>query len=184
MDMAEAFGRASDGFVLRAADVREDQWRSPTPCSEWDVRALVNHVAVEWLWVPEMMAGKNIADVGDRFEGDVLGSNPQKLVEEARLRASAALSAAGAAERIVHLSFGDTPASDYAMQMTADAVIHTWDLARAIGADERLDSALVDLIYGYLQGMAETWRAAGAFGPVRTTDDPSTQAKLIALTGR
>ena len=46
-------------------------------------------------------------------------------------------------DRIVHLSFGDFPGREYTLQLFADHLIHAWDLARAIGAEERLDAGLV-----------------------------------------
>lgn len=184
MNNSEAFRRASDGFMERARKIGAGQWGASTPCSEWDVRALVNHVGGEWLWVGELMSGKTIAEVGNSLDGDVLGDDPVSTVGRGQATAVAAFDAPDAAERTVQLSFGDTPAMDYAQQMAVDTVIHTWDLARAIGADEALDAELVDYTYAYMLGAAELWRSGGAFGPASKADDDSTQAKLLALTGR
>ena len=184
MDAAAAFRRARGGFVERGRRVTADQWSQPTPCTEWDVRALVNHVAGEYLWVTEMLAGRTIADVGDRLDGDILGDDPAQALADAQRAAVAALDEPGALSRTVHLSFGDTPAGTYATQMTIDSVIHAWDLARATGGDEVFDPDLVELAYTELQGSAEDWRSAGAFGPETTPADDSTMAKLLALAGR
>ena len=184
MNDAEAFRRASDGFMERARQIGSDQWSASTPCSEWDVRALVNHVGGEWLWVGELMSGKTITDVGSTLDGDVLGDDPVATVDGAQASAAAAFETPDAADRSVHLSFGETTAMDYAQQMAADTVIHSWDLARAIGADAALDPELVDYTYAYMLKVSELWRAGGAFGPAHTPGDDSTQAKLIALTGR
>lgn len=185
MNNSEAFRRASDAFMERANRISSSQWTAATPCTEWDVRALVNHVGGEYLWVTEMMSGKTIADVGDRLDGDVLGDDPVRVVADAQSAASAAFGEPGAAKRTVHLSYGDTPAMEYAKVMAVDSVIHSWDLARAIGADDELDPELVDFAYGELQQTAENWRAGGAFGPqCETTADASVQTKLLALTGR
>lgn len=181
---SEAFRRASDGFVQRARLIGADQWTAATPCAEWDVRALVNHVGGEWLWVSELMSGRTIADVGSSLDGDVLGDDPLRTVAAGQASACAAFEAPDAAGKSVQLSFGDTPAMDYAQQMAVDTVIHTWDLARAIGADEELDPELVDYTYAYMLGAAELWRSGGAFGPAREAGDDSTQAKLLALAGR
>lgn len=184
MNETDAFRRASDGFMQRARQIRPEQWSAATPCSEWDVRALVNHVGGEYLWVEELMAGKTIADVGDRLNGDVLGDDPLATLERARSAAVAALEQPGALERTVHLSFGDTPAVAYAQQMIIDSVIHAWDLARGIGADDTLDPEMVELAYAELGPQAEQWRSGGVFGPATAPADDSTQAKLLALTGR
>jgi len=184
MDEAVGFRRASEGFLQRARNVKPDQWSAATPCSEWDVRALVNHVAGEYFWVKEMVDGKTVADVGDRLDGDLLGPDPVDALTQAQRSALVALEAPGALAKTVHLSFGDFPASEYAKQMTVDSVIHSWDLARATGGDETLDPELVEMCYVEMQKTAEDWRSAGAFGPQTSPSDGSTQARLLALTGR
>lgn len=168
----------------RAREIGQAQWSAATLCTEWDVRALVNHVAGEYLWVPEMLAGRTIAEVGDRFDGDVLGDEPLQTLIHARDAALAAVDRPGALGTTVHLSFGDQPAGEYVKQMTIDSVIHSWDLACGIGADLTLDPELVELSYAALQDSAEAWRSAGAFGPKKASAAESTQAKLLALTGR
>ncbi|MBV9101383.1 MAG: TIGR03086 family protein [Candidatus Dormibacteraeota bacterium] len=184
MDDVTAFQRASDGFMARAQRIQDDQWTASTPCTEWDVRALTNHVAVEYLWVPEMLAGHTIADVGDRFDGDVLGDKPLEALTEAQRKAVSATQEPGATSRTVHLSFGDMSGAEYIRQMAIDSTIHSWDLARGIGGDDRLDPELVDYAYADLQKTAEDWRSAGAFGPEQDAADAGVQAKLLALTGR
>ena len=184
MDDVTAFRRASDAFVARAQEIQADQWTAATPCTEWDVRAVVNHVAGEFLWVPEMLAGRTIADVGDRLDGDVLGDDPLQTLVAAHRSAVAAAQEPGAMARTVHLSFGDMPGAAYIKQMAIDSTIHSWDLARGTGGDDRLDPELVDYSYADLQHSAEDWRGAGAFGPERDSADGSAQARLLALTGR
>jgi uncharacterized protein (TIGR03086 family) len=184
MDEATAFRRASDGYVRRAREVTAAQWSASTPCSEWDVRSLVNHVAGEYLWVPELMTGKTVADVGDRLDGDLLGDDPLEVLASAARGAQAAAGEPASLTRTVHLSFGDMPGAAYLKQMAIDSVIHAWDLARAIGADETLDPELVDFAFDELRRAAEDWRAGGAFGPAKEPADQSNQARLLALTGR
>ncbi len=184
MDDATAFARASDGYLQRAQAVSADQWSAPTPCAEWDVRALMNHVAGEYLWVPELLAGKTIAEVGGRLDGDLLGDDPLGVLTRAHAAAVEAAAAPEAMTMTVHLSFGDLPGAEYLQQMAIDSVIHSWDLARGIGADDALDSELVDYAYAALAPVAEDWRSGGAFGPAQDPPDGSTQSRLIALTGR
>jgi uncharacterized protein (TIGR03086 family) len=184
MDEATAFRRASDGYVRRAREVTAEQWSAATPCAEWDVRSLVNHVAGEYLWVPELMAGKTVAEVGDRLDGDLLGDDPLAVLASAAHDAQVAADMPEALTRTVHLSFGDVPGAEYLKQMAIDSVIHAWDLSRAIGADETLDPELVDFAFDELRKVAESWRAGGAFGPEKDPADDSNQAKLLALTGR
>jgi uncharacterized protein (TIGR03086 family) len=184
IDEATAFRRASESFVQRARTIGPEQWSGATPCSEWDVRMLVNHVAGEYLWVPEMLAGRTIAEVGDRLDGDVLGSDPLQTLIDASQAALAAVDGPDALEATTHLSFGDLPAREYVKQMAIDSVIHSWDLAKGVGLDDSLDPELVEFCYADLQASAAEWRGAGVFGPETAASDESTQARLLALTGR
>lgn len=176
---------ALDGFARRLAMVGDDEWATPTPCVDWDVRALVNHVLGELLWVPPLLAGRTIAEVGDQFDGDVLGDDPMEAWTDAAASVLAAAEEPGAQERTVHLSFGDFPGSDYLGQVTADVVIHTWDLAQALRTDSELGDALVVFVEAFLGPQIDAWRSAGAFGPA--ADVPagaSAQESLLAQTGR
>jgi uncharacterized protein (TIGR03086 family) len=179
--IADAFG----GFGARLATVDAGQWDGSTPCADWDVRTLVNHVVGEVLWIPPLLEGKTIAEVGDRFDGDVLGDDPAAAWAGAVSAALAGVAEPGAQERTVHLSFGDFSGADYLGQITSDVVIHTWDLARAVGADDRLDPALVAFVDEFLSPQIDAWRSAGAFGPaVAAGEGADAQARLLGHTGR
>ena len=72
-EIIELYRRAVDEFDRRVSEIGDDQWDDPTPCTDWNVRELVNHVAAEDLWVPPLVDGMTLEEVGDRFDGDVLG---------------------------------------------------------------------------------------------------------------
>lgn len=185
MDVPALHRRAVQEFGQRVAEIRDDQWHLSTPCTEWDVRALVNHVVGEDRWTPPLLEGRTIEDVGDRFSGDLLGDEPAAAWDEASTEATAAVGAAGAMERTVHLSFGDVPGREYALQLFADHLIHAWDLARAIGADERLDPELVQACATWFDVQEEAYRSGGAIGPLQATSETADdQARLLARFGR
>jgi uncharacterized protein (TIGR03086 family) len=180
MDVVELHNRTIDGFVRVVNEVRPDQWSAPTPCSDWDVRALVNHVVGEERWTVPLMEGKTIANVGDSLDGDLLGDDP---VAAAFAAARAAQEAAGAPIDKVHLSYGDEDAPEYLRQLAADHLIHGWDLAAAIGAEPPLEDELVDEVATWFAGQAELLRSMGAIaGPVEGFTDPADQ--LIGGFGR
>jgi len=184
-DVAALFPSAVEELGRRVRAVDASQWAAPTPDDDWDVRALVNHVTVEDLWLPPLLEGLTIAQVGDRFDGDQLGLDPGAAWSASAASAIAAVAAEGAMERTVHVSFGDIPGSEYLSQLVTDHVVHAWDLARSIGDDEALDTDLVDFVLGYLRPQAELWRSAGAFGPaVDVPAGAGAQVELLALTGR
>ncbi len=183
--LAELHRRASEGFGGYVAAVREDQWHLPTPCTEWDVRQLVNHIVYENRWTPPLFAGATLAEVGDRYEGDLLDGDPAGAWDEASQGALAAVSQPDAMERTVHLSFGDVPGAVYTWQLFADHLIHGWDLAKGIGADDRIDPELVDACAEWFATNEEGYRSSGIIGPridVGDTADP--QRRLLAAFGR
>jgi uncharacterized protein (TIGR03086 family) len=177
--------RALDEFGRRVHAVADDQWVCQTPCTDWQVRALVNHLVVEQLWVPAMLDGATIGEVGDRFDGDQLGDDPVAAWDVAAKAAADAFAADGALDRTVHLSYGDRPAREYCLEMTFDLIVHAWDLARAIGADEQLDAELVEMAYAQVEPQVDAMAASGLFAePVPVPDDADPQTRLIAITGR
>jgi uncharacterized protein (TIGR03086 family) len=181
----DRYVRALQGFGDHVHAVTDDQWHDPTPDTDWDVRQLVNHLVVEQLWVPPLMDGRTIAEIGDRFDGDQLGDDPRRSWDDAAAAAQAAFSAPGALDRTVHLSAGDKPAVEYLQEMGMDLVIHGWDLARAIGADERLPPNLVDWVYRQFEPRADELQSWGVFAArVPVPDDADQQTKLLALFGR
>lgn len=176
---------ALNGFGGRLGKVDPASWDASTPCADWDVHTLVNHVVGELLWLPPLLEGKTIAEVGGRFDGDVLAEDPVATWRSAAEAAQAAAEQPGAQERTVHLSFGDFSGSDYLGQIVSDVIIHSWDLARAAGLDDRMDATLLEFATNFLTPQIEAWRSAGAFGPaVDVGADADPQDRLLAQTGR
>jgi uncharacterized protein (TIGR03086 family) len=184
-DTAELHRRALAEFVDRADEIGPDQWTAPTPCTGWDVRALVNHIVNENRWTVPLLAGATLEEVGSGLDGDLLGTDPIGSLASAAAAAAAAVGEPGALSRTVHLSFGDTPAEEYAWQLLADHLIHAWDLAAAIGADTRLDPDLVVACASWFAEREPLYRQAGAIGaripvPVHADD----QERLLGAFGR
>src|SRR5436190_18094901 len=135
MDVPTQHRRARTAFDRLVESVGEGQWSEPTPCADWNVRQLVHHLVYENRWAVPLYAGKTVADIGDAFEGDLLGRDPVAAWHDSVAAASAAVEAPGAMTTTVHLSCGDFSGEEDGRQLVADLVVHAWDLARAIGAD-------------------------------------------------
>jgi uncharacterized protein (TIGR03086 family) len=185
MDITAMFRGAVAEFDARIQQIADSQWQGRTPDEEWSVRDLVSHVVSEDLWAPPLLAGSTIAEIGDRFDGDVLGPDPKAAWTLASAAAVQAVEEDGAMDRIVHLSFGDFPGREYATQLFADHLIHAWDLARAIGADERLDTRLIAPCAAWFDAVEDVYRSAGAIAarPL-VPDDADAQTVLLARFGR
>ena len=74
-DLVELHGSCGRRFAAPVAGVGSEQWYDETPCSEWDVRTLVHHLLYEQRWVPPLFEGLTIEQVGDRFDGDLMGDD-------------------------------------------------------------------------------------------------------------
>lgn len=184
-DTLSLHATALEEFDRRVRAIGSDQWHEPTPCSDWDVRALVDHLVTEQLWVPLLLDGATIEDVGDRFDGDQLGDDPIAAWSRASAAARQAFTVPGALHRPVELSYGRRPAEGYCQEMTIDLAVHAWDLARGIGADERLDDDLVDAVHEWVRRDADHLAAIGLFDPpVPVAEDADTQSRLLAALGR
>lgn len=183
MDVHQVYARCSAGFgsAVHAVDGR---WDAPTALPGWDVRELVHHLVHEQRWAPLLLDGATIEEVGGRLDGDLLGDDPLSLFDAA---AAAALTAVRGVdlERTVHLSFGDRPASEYVLQLSADHLVHTWDLARALDIDSTLDPELVGtLLDWYVVDTEELYHEIAVIGPRVDVPGAGQQAQLLGRFGR
>jgi len=185
MELIDAFDAAFREWDRLVHEVTEQQWTESTPCAEWNVRDLVNHLVGEHLWAPHLLTGATLAEVGDRFDGDVLGDAPVASWEEAGSGSRSAFHRKGALKGDVHVTGGSIPAADYGWQMTTDLAVHSWDLARGIGAASLMPDELADAVLARVAPQAESWQGAGIFDPpVPVPDDAVPQDRLVALLGR
>lgn len=183
MKVPALFRRSVEEFDRRVDAIKDNQWGNQTPCPDWDVRGLVNHIVVEARWVPPLLEGKTIAEVGSELDHDL--DDPRKAWAVASQEAMEAAERDGAMEVTAHLSFGDFPGHVYLSQVLCDHVIHAWDLARGIGADDAIDPELVTFARDFYAPQVELWRQAGAFADaVETPAGADPQSKLLAMVGR
>lgn len=167
-------------FARRLAAVTD--WDGPTPDTEWRVRDLVTHVIDEQRDVPALLAGVDPA----RARAD-LEPLREDLRGEWELYSLAAAGAWAATpdDAEVHLSDDTVSAAEFLRERVSDVTIHTWDLARAIGADEQLEDELIAAVWTVFEPQAETLAATSLFAhPVTIPDDAPLQSRLLALTGR
>jgi uncharacterized protein (TIGR03086 family) len=183
-ELLELFQRAQAAFTDRIDAVEPDQWEDEA-LPEWTVADLVAHMITEMLWVPPLLAGEPYAE--GRFPDsttDLLGDDPFISWESAADDALSAFAEDDAMIRTVHLERGPTPARDYAEELIADLTVHTWDLARAIGADTELDGELVTAALVVGDRLPEDGVPGAYDPPLDTSPTASPQQRMLARFGR
>jgi uncharacterized protein (TIGR03086 family) len=179
MDLYTLYHRSVESWADRVNAVRGDQWDDPTPCREWSVRDLTNHVAGEDRWTVPLVRGSTIAEVGTALDGDLLGEDPIGQALAAAAEATTAVAEALPEGGTVHLSYGEERIEEFVHQLAADHLVHGWDLAVATGGDPRLDPALVHEVREWF-----AQREEGAIGSRAVAAVPDTQSELLAGFGR
>ena len=184
MDTARLHELSVASWLERVEAIGPDDWSLPTPCSEWSVRDLVNHVVGEDRWTGPLLQGRTIDEVGDSLAGDLLGADPGAAAAAAGAEAVREVGDRLTPDLRVHLSYGEEAADEYLMQLVADHVVHAWDLASATGGDRDLDPELIDAVAGWFAEREDLYREAGLVGDRVETDAPGPQAGLLASAGR
>ncbi len=160
---------------------------APTPCADYDVRALVNHLL---FWGPSLAAAgrKQVVPPPAAAESDVdltAGDWAADLLAQLD-RTAAAWSAPDAWEGGTRI-FGpdETPAPVIGGMLVGELVVHGWDLARATGQHLPVDDELLAYLYEEVSAGAEQGRQMGVYGPeVPVPGDAPTLHRVLGLTGR
>jgi len=171
MEMFEGAARAA---AAMARSVGPDQMRLPTPCSEWDVAALLEHMAGG----PGYLMGA--LGVG---QGGAHAWPAAEAIDEVMAR----LAEPGTLERRCISPAGfEWSVGEAAAGTAMDQLIHTWDLAVSVGADRTLHpEATAAVVAMFLPQMPEVGRQAGFVGPaVDVPADASAQDVLLGAMGR
>jgi uncharacterized protein (TIGR03086 family) len=184
MDTKDLFHEATKEANSCIVRVDQSKLKNPTPCSAWTLKELLKHMVYEMAWVPDMLDGKTIAEVGDTYEGDLLGDDPVGAWSRRLEAAQAAVDTANL-KRTVHLSYGDFSAEHYILESASDMLIHGWDVSQALFSDLVFNKAAAQAVYDFVLPRAAEFRGSGLFGDVvPTKNDDSLQIKLLAFYGR
>jgi uncharacterized protein (TIGR03086 family) len=186
-ESADRFETVAAAFTARAEAVRADAWERPAPCAGWVARDVVRHL-VEWLPGPGFLLGTFGVETGPMPSVDTDPAGAWAVVRDA---IQGALDDPTIAGRVEDCGPPGRLSLEAAVDMTCtpDVLIHTWDLARAAGLDERLDP---DEVHRQLLGIESlppevdaAMRGSGHFGPrAPVADDADEQTRLLAFYGR
>ncbi len=184
--------RALNRVVEQIAD---DQWDMKVPANfarsgdAGDIptlRTIIAYHAFDDAWVPDMLTGRTIDEIGKtKFEGDLLGSDPKTAFAAIVDKACDAATHFDDLDRTVHCSFGDFSAREYFWQTNMFRGLRAWEIAKVIGVDPTLPDELVQGLWDELSPVADAYRQYGVFpAAIPVPEDAPLMQRLLGLTGR
>jgi uncharacterized protein (TIGR03086 family) len=178
----DAFLRAVDLFDGRVRAAPATAWSSPSPCEGWTAQDVLAHLVANLRALRVTIDGGDFfASFGQPVEGDTVDAWRQERAGATGLLENAA------ARSVEHVVVGGNPVPLAAIVdgLMRDLVIHTWDLARAVGGDEHLPDDLVAEATEAMKMVTEASRGPGLYGhEVPAPPGADAQTTLLALSGR
>lgn len=178
-DVADRYARIADAFTVRVAGCPPGSWSRPSPCPGWTARDVAKHVVDTHRALLTRLSG------GDPTPPDSDEDLPSAWrVESAAVRA--ALADPARAGKVVRSMAGEQPFGQLVgTLLCADTLVHTWDLARATGQDDRLDPGGVAAAFASLEPHNELLRGPHGYGPaLAPPDGADEQTRLLCFLGR
>ena len=174
---AENHAAAAATFAARIAGTSD--WDVPTPVKEWRARDVVEHLLD---WFPGMLAAGSSVRLSEVDHGDLAAAWATRTAEvQAALDDPEVVGSPYTSQMFGELTVGDLVDRFY----TADIVMHTWDLARATGQDDRMPEEFVEGAFAGMSQIADTIRGSGQFGDQQAVaDDAPLQDRFLAFIGR
>ncbi|MFB8281770.1 TIGR03086 family metal-binding protein [Nocardia colli] len=176
--------RALDATSVIVAALDDSSMTAPTPCREWDVRTVLNHMVGNMHIFAAALSG---TDSGADHESDWLGGDPQGAYAAAAEVDRAAWHRPDALEYTVHIPLGELPAATAALVHLTELVVHGVDLAVAIGRPDLADDELCGELLATMQagGGIDRFRAPGIFdAEVLVEADEPGHRRLLGYVGR
>jgi uncharacterized protein (TIGR03086 family) len=178
-EISERYRRLSDTFAAKIAAVPDDRWSSPSPCEDWKARDVVSHVV--------STQGMFLGFVGQEMgELPSVDDDPAGAWDAARAPIQTRLDDPAAAGEEFDGMLGRTSFESAVDRfLNVDLVVHGWDLARAAGLDDRIDSEDVARVRKGAEAFGDSMRGPRAFGPaVEPPPGADEQDQLLAFLGR
>jgi uncharacterized protein (TIGR03086 family) len=188
MDAYEAFERSVGSSAALVKGLGGGQMDAPTPCTEWDVRALLNHL-VGTLWLCEALLGghapRYAMTPGSLPSSDLVEDDPAVAYADASATVLGAASAPGALASMHRTPLGEMPGTALIGFTTLDVFVHGWDLARATGQPTDLDADLAAHVLAFArQGVTDDNRAPRIGPPIPVAAGAPVLDQLLGYLGR
>jgi uncharacterized protein (TIGR03086 family) len=166
--------------------IQPNQWDRPTPCPEWNVRGLAEHLVGGCRMSATLLDGGSADDARACFVGDVLTDNPAADFATAAAIEVSKMNTATLETMVDHPAM-QMPTAQLLNFRISDYLIHSWDLARALGVDESLNPTLVEHVWESIQPMVPMIPHVGVFGAGPSgavAADAPLQHRLLDMLGR
>lgn len=158
-DVQDRYRQVSNGFDATVRAVTPDKWETQSPCEQWRARDVVAHVVAGHRGVIAEVRGGESKPLG-------ADEDPAGAWEEASRTIDEITADPEVLAKEIDGPTGRMPAGQIIDQfVTMDMLVHTWDLARAVGADEHLDEDSVRRAYEAVKPMDAMIRQPYLFGP-------------------
>ncbi len=172
-NLLDLYDQASE-WTLSKVERAADELDRDTPCDEWDVRTLMNHMLETQKYFVSAARGEDASPPSGQ-PPQMLSADPVADFARARSTTISTFSEPGVIEKT-------GPSLGIAF---ADQLLHGWDLAKATGQDSTMPSGLPEAAYEMIHGRFTDEQRKGVFKPeVSVPDNASMQDKLLAYTGR
>jgi uncharacterized protein (TIGR03086 family) len=178
-DVQASYRKVSSGFGAAVKAVGPDQWDTQSPCEKWKARDIVAHVVEGHRGVIAGARGGESKPLG-------AGEDPKLAWEEASRAIDEIAGDTAAAGKEIDGPTGKMPAGEIINRfVTMDVLVHTWDLARTVGADEHLDEDSVQRAYDTLKPMDEMIRMPNVFeAKIEPPAGADLQTEFLCFLGR
>jgi uncharacterized protein (TIGR03086 family) len=178
-EVQDKYRQVSNGFDAAVRAVTSDKWDTQSPCEQWTARDVVAHVVAGHRGVVAGVRGGESTPLG-------ADDDPKEAWEEASRAIDEITADQAARAKEIDGPTGKMPAGELIGQfVTMDLLVHTWDLARTVGADERLDEDSVRHAYETLKPMDDMIRQPNVFGPkLEPPPEADLQTEFLYFLGR
>jgi uncharacterized protein (TIGR03086 family) len=178
-DSIDRYELVADGFDRRVRATPSEKWGVPSPCEAWTARDVVAHVVRNHRSMAAAATGGQAEEMAD-------DEDPVRAWSDAYRQMHTLSTDTDVLTKPVNGPGGPIPLEQALGGLVAmDTHIHTWDLARAVGGDERLDPDVVRFSWEMLEPMDSMLRRPGVFGPkLEPPADADEQTRLLYFLGR
>jgi hypothetical protein len=145
------------------------------------IRDILRGHARDEAWVPDLLAGRTIAEVEGKWGGELLGSDPIATYDRFNDAATAAMSDPGLDQSMtLHFSYGEYPFSEGVLHLVSYRAFQAWLIARFLGLDFSLSPELIGGLNELLLPTVDGLRAVGAF-PAAVEPPEGADAETVLL---